>query len=205
MLGSQLVDLGSQGPISAQEFGLGCLQPHMRRLELPVRRFKPFVLRPDLVVHRLEPLILGRDLLTLTADSLEFLADNIGAIVGRGPVSLKAGGPWARRIGDDKGHSTLFAADVPSNPDRPNAQYSSAVWTGHNDPLIGVHGPRQGRRRAGYATINVPSLQSHEDLVALLASDLQAEISAPNPQRGRAMRAVGEEMALDIAHGITLV
>jgi hypothetical protein len=51
----------------------------------------------------------------------------------------------------------------------------------------------------------VLSLDSYKDLVALLATDLLAEISPPDPQLGRAMRAVGEEMALGIAHGGTLV
>jgi hypothetical protein len=119
--GSQLLDLGSQGPISHQAFGMGCLQPHMRRLKLPVRRLKPFVLRPDLVVRRLKPLVLGSDLLTLTAEALELLAEDIGAILDRGRVLLEAGGPWAGKIGDDEGHITLFAANLPSATGPPNA------------------------------------------------------------------------------------
>ena len=184
---------------------MGCMQPHMRHLKLPVRRLKPFVLRPDLVVRRLEPLVLGRDLLTLTAESLELLAEDIGATAGRGPVLLEAGGPGAGKIGDGEGHIALFAANLPSEKGPPNAQRGSAVRTGHNDPLGLVNGQRQGRRRAGYATNLVRSLQSHKDLVASLATDLLAEISPPDPQPGRAMRAVREEMALAIAHGIALV
>jgi hypothetical protein len=202
--GAQLLDLASQGPISGQEFGMGCLQKHMRHLELPVRRLKSFVLRPDLVVRRLESLVLGRDLLKLTAESLELLAEDIGAIVGRSPVLLEAGGPGAGKIGDDEGYIALFAADLLSETGPPNAQRGVAVGTGHTDPLGLVHGQGQGRRRAGYATTLLRSLRSHEDLVAVLATDLLAEISPPDPQPGRALRAVGEEMALGIAHGITL-
>ncbi len=120
--GSQLLDLGSQSPISGQEFGMGCLQPHMRPLELPVRRKKPFVLRQNLVVHRLEPLVLGGDLLALTAQSLELLAEDIGTNAGRAPVLLEAGGPGAGKIGDDEGHFALFAADLTSETGSPNAR-----------------------------------------------------------------------------------
>jgi hypothetical protein len=203
--GSQLLDLGSQGLISRQAFGMGCLQPHMRRLKLPVRRLKPFVLRPDLVVRRLKPLVLGCDLLTLSAESLELLAEDIGAILDRGRVLRDAGGPGAGKIGDDEGHITLFAANLLSATGPPNAQRGRAVGTGHNDPLGLVNGQRQGRRRVGYATTLVRSVHSYKDLVALLATDLLAEISPPDPQLSRAMRAVGEKMALGIAHGITLV
>jgi hypothetical protein len=38
----------------------------------------------------------------------------------------------------------------------------------------------------------------------LLAADLLAQINPPDPQSGRAMWAVGEEMCLGIVHGITL-
>jgi hypothetical protein len=202
--GSQLLDLGSQGPISRQAFGMGCLQPHMDFPEFPVRRLKPFVRRPDLVKCRLEPLVLGRDLLTLAAKSVEFLAADIGTILGRGRVLVEAGGPGAGKIGDDEEHITLFAADVPSTTGPPNAQRGSAVRTGHNDPLGLVNGHRQGRLRAEFATSLVRSLHSYKDLVALLATDLLAEISPTDPQLGRAKRAVGQEMALGIAHGITL-
>jgi hypothetical protein len=112
----------------------------MRRLELPVRRLKPLVLRPDLVVRRLKPLVLGSDLLTLSAESFELLAEDIGAILGRGWVLLVAGGPGAGKIGDDEGHITLFAADLPSATGPPNAQRGSAVRTGHNYPLRLVNG-----------------------------------------------------------------
>jgi hypothetical protein len=146
--GPQLLDLGSQGPISRQAFGMGCLQPYMDYPELPVRRLKRFVLRPDLVMCRLEPLVLGRNLLTLATESVEFLAVDIGTILGRDRVLVEAGGPGAGKVGDDEEHITLFAADVPSATGPPNAQRGSAVRTGHNDPLGLVNGQRQGRLRA---------------------------------------------------------
>jgi hypothetical protein len=203
--GSQLLDLGSQRAISRQPFGMGCVKSHMHRLKLPVRRLKSFVLGPDLVVRRLKPLVLGRDLLTLTAESLELLAEDIGAILHRGRELLEAGGLGAGKIGDDEGHITLAAANLPSATGPPNAQRGSTVRTGHNDPLGLVNGQRQRRRRGGYATALVRSVHGYKDLVAVVAADLLAEISPPDPQLGRAMRAVGEKMALSIGHGITLV
>jgi hypothetical protein len=170
-----------------------------------VRRLKPLVLSPDPVVRRLEPLVLGRDLLTLAAESLQFLAEDIGPSLGRGRVVLEAGGPEAGKIGNDEGHITLYAADLPSATGPPNAQRGSAVRTRHNDSLGRVNGQRWVRRRAGHATTLVRPLQSDKDLVALLATDLLAKINPPDPQFGRTMQAVGEEMALGIAHGITLV
>jgi hypothetical protein len=184
---------------------MGRLQPQMHHPELPVRRLKPFVLCLDLVMRRLEPLVLGSELFTLAAESVEFLAEDIGAILGRGRVLLEAGRPGAGKIGDDEGLITLLAADLLSATGLSNAQRSSAVGTGYNDPVDLVKLQREGRRRAGFAIILVRSLQSYKDLVALLTTDLLAEINPPDPQLGRAMRAVGEEMALGIAHGITLV
>jgi hypothetical protein len=97
----------------------------------------------------------------------------------RGRILLEAG-----KIGDDEGHITLFAADLPPATGPPNAQRGSAVRTGHEDPLGLVNTQRQGRCRAGYATTLVRSFHSDKDLVALLATNLLAEISPPDPQLG---------------------
>jgi hypothetical protein len=148
----------------------------MRCLELPVRRLKSFLLPPHLVVGRLEPLVLGRELLTLNAEPLKLLAEDIGALVGRDPVWLEAGGPGAGTIGDDEGPIALRAADLPSETGRPNAQGGAASRTGHSNPLGLVHGEQPGRRCDGYATTGIRSFRSHEDLVALLATDLLAEV-----------------------------
>jgi hypothetical protein len=147
------------------------------------------------------PVLLG-DSIELAPELIVFRAQCIAGVVDGGPAVRRLRGRDHRGVRDQEFFIALLAADLPADKGRPDAQRGQAVRTVHDDPLRLGRG--RGRRLACRGAFRFLVLCGHEDLVAFLAADLLADIDSPDPQLGRAMRAMGEEVGLGVDHGITL-
>jgi hypothetical protein len=185
------------------------LDRFVRRSELAVRRLESVmgglelgIGLEELIVRGLDPPVLPRDALELASKLIELLAEDVAAVVDGGLADRGLTGRDVRRIRNEELLVALLAADLPADIGPPDAQGGPAGRAGHDDPLD--LGDGRGRRLAGDGAARVRPLLGHEDLLALLAADLLADISAPDSQPGRAVGAMGDEMGLGVDHGFTL-
>ncbi len=193
--GSELAVLRLEVAMSGLERAMLCLEGPVGGLELAVGREEP-------LVSGLEAPILPGDTFQLALEPIELFAEGIAAVADRGRADRRLDGWGTGRVRDEEGLIASLAADLVSKISPPDAQRGAAIRAGHEDPLD--LGGGRGRRLAGPATAPIHPFLGHEDLIALLALDLLADISPPDLQVGRAVGAVGEEMGLSIDHGITL-
>ncbi len=165
----------------------------------------------ELIVRGLEPQVLPGDPIELAAEPVELLAVGFAAVVGRGVCRQRAGERGGGRVRDEEGLVALLAADLPgrytpAGRSASDRQIGQATMIRSAGGGAGAGAGAAGHARCSAGTLPPPAwpLLGHEDLVAMLAADLLAEISPPDPQPGRTMRAMGDEMGLGVDHGITL-
>ncbi len=198
MLGLEPVVLGLELTVLVEQLlALGCEQA-VAVPKLLVLGRQALVLGLELVPGRLEPLILREELLVLGGRR------RVSGLRGRrGCLRLRLRLP---RGCDDELVIAAFAADRLADIPARDAQAVLAARAGYDNLIL--LGPGLDRR-AGAPHLGVRGIRDRrglirpERVVALLATDRVAEVNLPNLQLSRTVGADGDEMGLDVAHGIS--